>query len=139
MRQKDLQNAEKFIVKHRLYRRWIIVISVLSIIVSAATFYLLNKPATAVSETTATEVGIADAQPAGEQAQAGAQESVAQDNAGASENNNGNAAGTEAAAAGQCAGRNRNCGRDGRRDRNCGTDHRDCGYHRHNGYSRNKD
>jgi hypothetical protein len=98
MRQKDLQNAEKFIMKHRLYRRWIIVISVLSIIVSAATFYLLNKPATAVSETTATEVGIADAQPAGEQAQAGAQESVAQDNAGASENNNGNAAGTEAAA-----------------------------------------
>ena len=58
MRRNDECRAENFITGKKRYRKWIVTISILSIIVAVGTLYLLNKPATAVSEDGASSVGM---------------------------------------------------------------------------------
>ena len=58
MRRNDENRAENYIARRRKYRKWGIAISVLSVCVAVTTLYLLNKPATAVSETAASTVGM---------------------------------------------------------------------------------
>ena len=58
MRRNDECRAENFITGKKRYRKWIVTISILSIIVAVGTLYILNKPATAVSEDGASSVGM---------------------------------------------------------------------------------
>ena len=58
MRRNDENRAENYIARRRKYRKWGIAISVLSVCVAVTTLYLLNKPATAVSETAASTIGM---------------------------------------------------------------------------------
>ena len=77
MRRNDESRAENYIARRKKYRKWGIAISVLSVCVAITTLYLLNKPATAVSETAASTVGMVLPQDEGENAvqDTGAQES----------------------------------------------------------------
>ncbi|MBP7348938.1 MAG: Cna B-type domain-containing protein, partial [Butyrivibrio sp.] len=58
MRRNDESRAENYIARRKRYRKWGIAISVLSVCVAITTLYLLNKPATAVSETAASAIGM---------------------------------------------------------------------------------
>lgn len=77
MRRNDENRAENYIARRKKYRKWEIAISVLSVCVAVTTLYLLNKPATAVSETAASTVGMVLPQDEGDNAvqDTGAQES----------------------------------------------------------------
>ena len=58
MRRNDEHRAENYIARKKRYRKWIAAISILSVCVAIGTLYLLNKPATAVSEDGASSVGM---------------------------------------------------------------------------------
>ncbi|XME01272.1 Spy0128 family protein [Lachnospiraceae bacterium C1.1] len=58
MRKIDIERAKNYILSHERYKKWLAVILVLALIAGTSTFYALNKPATAVSEETADEVGM---------------------------------------------------------------------------------
>ena len=77
MRRNDENRAENYIARRKKYRKWEIAISVLSVCVAVTTLYLLNKPATAVSETAASTVGMVLPQDEGDNTvqDTGAQES----------------------------------------------------------------
>ena len=58
MRRNYTERIKKYISNHERYKKWLVIILVLAIIAGTGTFYALNKPATAVSEETADEVGM---------------------------------------------------------------------------------
>ncbi len=58
MRKIDLERAKNYIARHERYKKWLAIILVLAMLAGIGTFYALNKPATAVSEETADEIGM---------------------------------------------------------------------------------
>lgn len=58
MHRNNLKHADKYIKGHKKQQKWLKSISVLSVCVAVSTLYLLNKPATAVSQENASTVGM---------------------------------------------------------------------------------
>ncbi len=58
MRNNDEKRAEKYIKRHRNKRRWLAFALCVSVITGTGTLYMLNKPATAMTEDGASQVGI---------------------------------------------------------------------------------
>ena len=58
MRKLDKNSAENFIRKHERYKKWVIFALCLSLLSGSLTFYMLNKPATAMTEEGAQSIGL---------------------------------------------------------------------------------
>ena len=58
MRKVDENRAENYIKKHGRYKKWIAFAVCLSLLSGTLTLYMLNKPATAVTEEGAKQVGL---------------------------------------------------------------------------------
>lgn len=58
MRKADENRAENYIRKHSRYKKWIVIALCLSLLSGTLTFYMLNKPATAMTEEGAKQVGL---------------------------------------------------------------------------------
>ena len=58
MRQDTEKRAQKYIKKHENYKKWLTYALCLSLLTGTVTLYVLNKPATAMTEEGAGQVGI---------------------------------------------------------------------------------
>ena len=58
MRQVDENRAENYIKKHRGYRKWLAFALIIALLTGNGTLYLMNKPATAVTQEGAESVGL---------------------------------------------------------------------------------
>ena len=58
MRRNDENRADKYIKNHKRYKIWIAFALCLSLLTGTVTLYMLNKPATAMTEEGAAKVGL---------------------------------------------------------------------------------
>ncbi len=58
MRSVDNNRAENFIRKHELFKRWLIFALCIALITGTVTLYMMNKPATAMTEEGAQQIGL---------------------------------------------------------------------------------
>ncbi|MBQ6415106.1 MAG: hypothetical protein IJJ65_02530, partial [Butyrivibrio sp.] len=58
MRKIDENRAQNYIKKHERYQKWLVFALCLSLLTGTATLYMLNKPATAMTEEALDNVGI---------------------------------------------------------------------------------
>ena len=58
MRNIDVNRAQNYIKKHERYKKWVIFALCVSLLSGSVTFYMLNKPATAMTEEGAKTVGL---------------------------------------------------------------------------------
>lgn len=57
MRKIDENRARNYIIKHERYKKWLVFALCISLLTGTATLYMLNKPATAMTQEGAEEVG----------------------------------------------------------------------------------
>ena len=58
MRNVDNNRAENFIKKHDNFKKWVIFALCISLITGTVTLYMMNKPATAMTEEGAQQIGL---------------------------------------------------------------------------------
>ena len=58
MRKIDENRAKNYITRHERYKRWLVFALCISLLTGTATLYMLNKPATAMTEEALDQVGI---------------------------------------------------------------------------------
>ncbi len=58
MRRTDENRAENYIKKHNKHRKWLVFVLCLSLFTGSGTLYMLNKPATAMTEEGAKSIGL---------------------------------------------------------------------------------
>ena len=58
MRKIDENRARNYIRKHERYKKWLVFALCVSLLTGTATLYMLNKPATAMTEEALDSVGI---------------------------------------------------------------------------------
>ena len=58
MRKVDENRARNYITKHERYKKWLVFALCISLLTGTATLYMLNKPATAMTEDALETVGV---------------------------------------------------------------------------------